>query len=85
MSSKCTFCSDRIELAHRSGRVPGVDPEVTPACVNSCIAGALHFGDRDDPQSNVSRLLEQNRHFRMHEELGTDPGVYYLYAEGDPP
>ena len=83
VSSKCTFCSDRIDLARHTGRVPGVDPEVTPACVNSCIAGALHFGDRDDPTSNVSRLLEQNRHFRMHEELGTDPGVYYLYAEGD--
>ena len=51
---------------------------MTPACVNSCIAGALHFGDRDDPDSNVSRLLRETEHFRMHEELGTDPGVYYI-------
>ncbi len=83
VSTKCTFCSDRIDLAQRTGRVPGVDPEVTPACVNSCIAGALHFGDRDDPDSNVSALLRDNRHFRLHEELGTDPGVYYLYATED--
>jgi len=78
VSTKCTFCSDRIDAAKGTGRTPGVDPEVTPACVNSCIAGALHFGDRDDPQSNVVKLLRENEYFRMHEELGTDPGTYYL-------
>ena len=78
VSTKCTFCSDRLDLARTTGRTPGVDPEVTPACVNSCIAGALHFGDRDDPDSNVARLLRTSVHFRMHEELGTDPGVYYI-------
>ncbi len=80
VSTKCTFCSDRLDLAAKLGKVPGVDPEVTPACVNSCISGALHFGDRDDPQSNVSRLLEDHETFRMHEDLGTDPGVYYIVA-----
>jgi hypothetical protein len=24
-------------------------------------------------------MLEENEHFRMHEELGTDPGFYYLW------
>ena len=61
------------------GLTPGVDPEATPACVNSCIAEALAFGDIDDPQSNVSQLLAENQHFRMHEELGTGPGFYYLW------
>ena len=65
------------------GLTPGVDPEATPACVNSCIAGALAFGDRDDPQSNVSALLGETEHFRMHEELGTDPGMYYLWDSKD--
>ena len=78
VSTKCTFCSDRLDAARGTNRKPGVDPEVTPACVNSCSAGALHFGDRDDPDSNVSRLLRATVHFRMHEELGTDPGVYYI-------
>jgi len=80
VSTKCTFCSERLDLARITGQTPGVDPDVTPACVNSCIAGALHFGDRDDPESNVSKLIESNEHFRMHEELGTDPGFYYLVA-----
>jgi phenylacetyl-CoA:acceptor oxidoreductase subunit 1 len=47
--------------------------------VNSCIADALHFGDIDDPDSNVSTLLAENRHFRMHESLGTGPGFHYLW------
>ena len=79
VATKCTFCMDRIDAAKDNGQLPGVDPEVTPACVNSCIAGALSFGDREDPDSNVSRLLAETRHFRMHEELGTDPGFYYIW------
>jgi phenylacetyl-CoA:acceptor oxidoreductase subunit 1 len=78
VANKCTFCVDRIDEAKERGLTPGVDPEVTPACVNACIAGVLHFGDRDDPASNISALLAENVWFRMHEELGTDPGFYYI-------
>ena len=79
VATKCTFCIGRIDSAKEKGLTPGVDPEVTPACANSCIASAISFGDRDDPNSNVSTLLRENQHFRMHEELGTDPGMYYLW------
>ena len=79
MATKCTFCVDRVDAGIAQGLKPGVDPDATPACVNSCIAGALHFGDIDDPKSNVSALLAENRHFRMHEELGTGPRIYYLW------
>jgi Fe-S-cluster-containing dehydrogenase component/DMSO reductase anchor subunit len=86
VAQKCTFCADRIDFGLANGLTPGVHPEATPACVNACIADALHFGDLDDPDSNVSRLLRTQRHFRMHEELGTAPGFYYLYgaANGAP-
>src|SRR6266849_5757795 len=56
-----------------------------PPCVNACIANALHFGDLDDPASNVSRLLGEQKHFRMHEELGTAPNFHYLYGRADDP
>jgi phenylacetyl-CoA:acceptor oxidoreductase subunit 1 len=79
VATKCTFCKERIDLAGVSGQTPGIDPEVTPACVNSCISGAMHFGDVNDPQSNVSTLLADTQHFRMHEELGTDQSVYYIW------
>jgi len=79
VATKCTFCRDRIDRAASTGQVPGVDPDVTPACVNACISGAMHFGDIADPGSNVSQLLAETSNFRMHEELGTDPAVYYIW------
>ena len=79
VATKCTFCKEHIDAAAERGLKPGVDPEVTPACVNSCIAGALTFGDRDDTESTVSKLLAETSHFRMHEELGTEPGMYYIW------
>jgi phenylacetyl-CoA:acceptor oxidoreductase subunit 1 len=79
VATKCTFCSERIDAGLAQGLKPGIDPEATPACVNSCIAAALHFGDAEDPGSNVTQLLAENQHFRMHEELGTGPRFYYLW------
>ena len=79
IATKCTFCVERIDYGTANGLIPGIDPDATPACVNSCIAGALHFGDAEDAQSNVSQLLAENQHFRLHEELGTGPGFYYLW------
>lgn len=79
VSQKCTFCSDRIDYGLANGLVPGMHAEATPSCVNSCIADALHFGDVEDANSNVSKLLRENTNFRMHEELGTAPGFYYLH------
>ena len=80
VATKCTFCVDRVDAGTAQGLTPGIDPEATPACVNSCIAGALHFGDIDDPASNVSHLVAGTAHFRMHEELGTGPRMYYLWS-----
>jgi phenylacetyl-CoA:acceptor oxidoreductase 27-kDa subunit len=79
VATKCTFCVERIDAGTAKGLTPGVDPEATPACVNSCIAGALHFGDVEDPASNVSQLLAENQHFRLNEALGTGPRFYYLW------
>jgi len=83
VAQKCTFCVDRIDAGLARGEVPGVDAEATPSCVNSCIASALHFGDLEDPDSNVSRLLAENESFTMHPELGTGPGIHYLYDRHD--
>jgi Fe-S-cluster-containing dehydrogenase component len=78
---KCTFCIQRIkrakEDAAQDGR-PLVDGEVQPACVQSCPAEAMVFGDLNDPQSKVSRLARSGRSGRLLEELGTRPKVFYL-------
>lgn len=83
---KCTFCLQRIERGLTSGLVPGVDREATPACVVECPVEARFFGDLNDPQSKVAQLLATRPHFRLREDLGTSPRVYYLTAlEAIPP
>ncbi|MBU6443322.1 MAG: 4Fe-4S dicluster domain-containing protein [Alphaproteobacteria bacterium] len=79
VAQKCNFCVDKIDAGTAAGLTPGKDPDATPACVNACISGALAFGDLDDPDSRVSRLIRENKHFRMHEDAGTGPGFYYLW------
>lgn len=83
VAQKCTFCVQRIDPGIAANKKPGIDPEATPACVNACIAGALEFGDLDDPNSNVSTLLRENHYTGMHEELGTGPGIFYLWERGE--
>jgi len=76
--TKCNFCLPRVDAGLSQGLKPGVDPEATPTCVRFCIAEALHFGDLDDPDSSVLRLVRDNKTARLQEELGTDPSVYYI-------
>ncbi|OGC94408.1 MAG: hypothetical protein A2W25_01880 [candidate division Zixibacteria bacterium RBG_16_53_22] len=63
---KCTWCVHRVEKG------------LPPACVANCPVHALHFGDLDDPGSEVSNLLKRGNVWRLLEELGTEPRVYYL-------
>ena len=81
VAQKCTFCVDRIDSGLAAGLTPGVDEAATPACIASCISGALQMGDLDDPDSNVSQLLAGHEHSRMHEDLGNGPGFYYLHDQ----
>ena len=80
VATKCTFCVERIDAGVGEGLRPGIDPDATPVCVNDCIAGAMHFGDLDNPESNVARLLAENTSYRIHDELGTGPGIFYLWG-----
>lgn len=78
---KCTFCIQRIKRAKEDASQdsrPLADGEVQPACVQSCPAEAMVFGDLNDPQSKVSRLADSGRSTRLLEELGTRPKVFYL-------
>lgn len=82
---KCTFCHHRLQKAKEKARVekrPLREDDYVPACVQTCPTGAIHFGDLDNPRSQVSVLSKSSRAFRLLEELGTDPKVYYL-TEGE--
>ena len=70
---KCTFCIQRIKRAEEEG---ASNPQ--PACVQSCPAEAMVFGDLNDPESKVAQLAENSRATQFLEELGTKPKVFYL-------
>lgn len=76
--TKCHFCMGRVDAGLDRGLMPGVDADATPACVVACSSGALSFGDLEDVDSDVSRLLRENRAQRLLEELETDAAVYYV-------
>ncbi len=79
---KCTFCLQRIRRAEEEALVAGMplqSVEAVPACVQACPPGALAFGDLNNSDSQVTRIVSNNpRQFRLLEELGTEPAVYYL-------
>lgn len=81
---KCTFCVQRIKSAEIQAKAEerGLrDGELQPACVQSCPARAMIFGDLNDPSSEVSRLARSQRGTRLLEDLGTKPKVLYLHRE----
>lgn len=79
---KCTFCEQRIRRARRDAsmeqRAPR-DGEIRPACAQSCPSRAIEFGDREDPESRVSRQETDPRAFHLGESFGTKPRVTYLH------
>lgn len=78
---KCTFCIHRIDAGLERGLVPGVDRLATPACVNACPVDARFFGDINDPESPVSRIIAVSPTIRLREGLGTETSVYYIPLE----
>ncbi|MBI5547416.1 MAG: 4Fe-4S dicluster domain-containing protein [Deltaproteobacteria bacterium] len=64
---KCTFCLHRI----LKGQLP--------ACVENCPTRALAFGDLNDPDSPVSRLLRGRKHKVSKPESGAHPNVFFLF------
>ena len=69
---KCTLCVDRIY----NENLPEEDR--VPACVRTCPAGARHFGDFADPDSNVSKLVAERGGIDLMPEMGTKPVNKYL-------
>lgn len=63
---KCTFCVNRIAKGEQ------------PACMVLCPARARHWGDLDDPNSDVSKALKGRKDTQLLAEKGTQPSVFYL-------
>jgi len=63
---KCVFCYERLALGQG------------PACAEVCPAKALIFGDLNDPQSEVRKMLGSGLTLRRRPSLGTGPNIYYI-------
>ena len=65
-ADKCTFCMHRVEKG------------MLPACVSVCPTHCMHFGDFDDAESDVSKLMKSERTHALITEAGTKPSIYYI-------
>ncbi len=78
---KCSLCVQRIQEAKAEAKRQGrelADGEIRLACEQSCPADAIVFGDMNDPESRIAKLIEHPRHYRMLEEMNFRPTVGYM-------
>ncbi|MCC5920517.1 MAG: TAT-variant-translocated molybdopterin oxidoreductase [Cyclobacteriaceae bacterium] len=81
---KCSMCVQRIQLgklqAKKEGRRP-IDGEIQVACASACPADALTFGDLNDENSKIVKLMRdenEERAYHVLEYLSVKPNVWYL-------
>jgi molybdopterin-containing oxidoreductase family iron-sulfur binding subunit len=63
---KCNLCEERLARGEK------------PACVLACKENALIFGDLEDPESEIRKVLRERPSVRRKVALGTQPQIYYL-------
>ncbi len=68
-AEKCNFCANRVEN------------RLQPACVSVCPTECRIFGDLDDPESEVARIVQREAFTVRKPEKGTIPKVFYIAAE----
>ncbi len=65
-ADKCDFCLHRYENG------------VVPSCVNGCPVSARTFGNLDDINSEIAKLVSKHQVQILKPELGTKPQVFYI-------
>ena len=64
---KCTMCAHLLDAGFKE-----------PRCSEVCPTGALKFGDLDDPDSEVAKLVASRKTEKMHTEFGLQEKVSYI-------
>ena len=81
---KCSFCVQRIQegkLTAKKERRRLAPDEVQSACAQSCPTNAIIFGDLNNPESTVSKVVmgeQEGRAFHVLEEINVRPQISYL-------
>ena len=66
-ADKCDFCEHRLRRGDE------------PACVETCPTKARIFGDLDDPESSIAKLMESSSVVQLiHPKINTMPRIYYM-------
>ena len=66
VAEKCSFCKERTNRGEQ------------PMCVICCPMRARTFGDLDDPESEVNKVIRERGGSTLLPEFGTRPQVYYV-------
>ena len=78
---KCTYCVQRIQNAKIQAELEDRhvrDGEIVTACQAVCPTDVIVFGNINDPNSRVSKIKNDERHYGLLEELNTKPRTSYL-------
>ena len=63
---KCNFCAEKVDKGEQ------------PSCVTTCKEGVLTFGNLNDPNSEIRKVLKGNKTIQRKPELGTKPSTFYV-------
>ena len=67
LPQKCTLCAHLLDQGWKE-----------PRCVEVCPTGALLFGDLDDPNSEISKIIASGKTEALHPEYGLKEKVRYI-------
>ncbi len=77
---KCSLCVQRIQYGKLEAKKAGrrtKDGEIKTACAQTCPTNAIVFGDYNDPVSEISEMMKDDRTYYLLEELNVQPNVIY--------
>jgi molybdopterin-containing oxidoreductase family iron-sulfur binding subunit len=79
---KCSFCSQRVQKAKIQARSENRkvrdDGELQTACESACPVNCITFGDVNNAETRISQQVAGVRSYRILEEVGAKPSVFYL-------
>ena len=71
IAEKCYWCHHRV------------DAGLQPACVEACPTGAILFGDKNDPESEINIAISISAVQVIKPEIGTRPHTFYIDLDID--
>lgn len=78
---KCSMCIQRIQAGKLKAKMedrPLKDGDIKMACQAACSANAIIFGDVNDPESEVSKAIRNERVYYVLEEINVQPNIGYM-------